>query len=357
MLTPLTRGDSQTILRTRSSRKKQKHAPSSSNPTKEKLSFHNEHVSFVIATSDQLGHENCLALIEGVGGGEEENTNTLDPILPKEDCTRPDREKDFDNLPHRGRILELPGPLQSGAWRTQVVFQGPASGHLKRRHLMSLNPQVQEGIIQDLQGIRIALRHKSVEHICDLNELKNSDETTISMVDPNHNRVISFINQGILFESELSTPTYDPFIQSITLALFAGFKSSSEARHNADDVSSEILSRIATNTETPGISPRTAKRLIPVPGKCPKSNSGVSLLCRLKFADSYWLIIAQDSSGYICGIDVVFRKEDCLLDSDATSSSRQSSSPNNTMLTEENLTSYHETIEQSKASKQGLKRT
>jgi len=142
-------------------------------------------------------------LIEGMGGGEEE-------------------ECDNNSLPHRGRILEIPGVVMSGKWETNLLYD---------------NVEEDEKDEGELNSLRLSLRHNTASS-CSLETYYTGKEEspnglTVSLLDTSSNRVDDFVKQGVLSEDEADfcvdggKVTNDSFLSCLSLVTFGGFMSSS----------------------------------------------------------------------------------------------------------------------------------
>jgi len=141
-------------------------------------------------------------LIEGMGGGEEESDN--------------------NSLPHRGRILEIPGVVMSGKWETNLLYDKVEED------------EKDEG---ELNSLRLSLRHNTASS-CSLETYYTGKEDspnglTVSLLDTSSNRVDDFVKQGVLSEDEVDfcvdggKVTDDSFLSCLSLVTFGGFLSSS----------------------------------------------------------------------------------------------------------------------------------
>ena len=85
------------------------------------------------------------------------------------------------SLPHRGRLLELPGAIMPGKWEALVLNDG--------------NDDEEE-----LHSLRLSLRHSSVS-ASSLETYYTGEQSTpeglaISLINPSINRIDGFIKQG-----------------------------------------------------------------------------------------------------------------------------------------------------------------
>lgn len=229
-------------------------------------------MSFVVG-SEEKGHcsPQFFALIEGVGGGSEE-MERVDGKLPNEAATDYGRDLflngNVESLPHRGRIIELPGEAMPGRWSGELAKVVPtATGVTKSPTGFGLL----RDRIEDLEEVRICLRHEERKTLGPLEQTSegnsaasSSSDTDVARIrggngnteekedlrlhhdltvynfDPSHNRVRSFLVQEILYKDEVNSQT-KPFIGSISIVSFDGFTSSSEVAEKADKVSSGFL--------------------------------------------------------------------------------------------------------------------
>ena len=85
------------------------------------------------------------------------------------------------SLPHRGRLLELPGAIMPGKWEALVLNDG-------------------NGEEEELHSLRLSLRHSSVS-ASSLETYYTGEQSTpeglaISLINPSINRIDGFIKQG-----------------------------------------------------------------------------------------------------------------------------------------------------------------
>ena len=230
-----------------------------------------------------------FVLIEGVGGGAEER------LFAAEERRKGKRRERASpgsggatgvvasaSLPHRGRIVEVPGEVMKGRWAAEVVTERNDGGNPQSYKRPSegggcCHPASGSGAIRSVGGWRVSLRHETFASLGDLNRLLLLDtgdtsasgsaansgggDVTVCVVNPNHNRVLSFLSQGILDDTEVEVSSAEgkkpqreadgqkgarhtavaPHIASVTVSTFSGFSSSSESTINADAVGGKIL--------------------------------------------------------------------------------------------------------------------
>ena len=127
------------------------------------------------------------------------------------------------SLPHRGRLLELPGAIMPGKWEALVLNDG--------------NDDDDEE--EELHSLRLSLRHSSVS-ASSLETYYTGEQSTpeglaISLINPSINRIDGFIKQGVFTDDEIDfyvegeeKMTNDSFLSCLSLATFDGFLSASE---------------------------------------------------------------------------------------------------------------------------------
>jgi len=237
-----------------------------------------------------------FGLIECLGGGCEEI------------------EKGSDT-PHRGRLLELPGEILSGRWKTTVGHdaQDPANG--------AMNSKSEEDV-KALKFIRISMRHTS-SPIVPLEECYSGEHSlpkkycnSVSVITPHKNRLKSFIDQGIFAEKEVNSQVEgeecilnNPFLSGISIVSFDGFTSASEAINLADEISSEFLRGI-----NPSRSYYDGEQLLTISraenddiGDAVSETKGILFPCKIGFEEEYFVVVSQDDELRVTGIDVIFR--------------------------------------------------
>jgi len=132
-----------------------------------------------------------------------------------------EEESDNSSLPHRGRILEIPGVVMSGKWETNLLYDNMEEGE-------------EDG---ELDSLRLSLRHNTASS-CSLETYYTGKEDspnglTVSLLDTSSNRVDDFVKQGVLSEDEVDfcvdggKVTNDSFLSCLSLVTFGGFMSSS----------------------------------------------------------------------------------------------------------------------------------
>jgi hypothetical protein len=236
-----------------------------------------------------VGESNYFALIEGVANGMEENSS-----MPKSQ----DYIRDLflngrlDKLPHRGRLLELPGEIVPGNWIGHVVG-GPVSG-LRRESM------------RNLTELLICFRHERAECLGPLTRRAQSSmippqwndvELSVSAFCPTPNRKSSMVSQGALVDDDPHEET--ALIGSISLAAFEGFSSSSDAIGGACGITEALLKRCQLAADSGSL-----QYLLPIPGTDGDNDHiGGSFLCQIRFGEEYHLLIARDGQGRIVGID------------------------------------------------------
>jgi len=236
-----------------------------------------------------VGHSQCFALVEGVANGTEENSSSPNS---KEYIKDLFLNGCLEVLPHRGRLLELPGDVMAGKWTGEVM--GPARSGLYRDRLANL------------VDTRLRFRHEEYEVLGPLNlqsecrihcdEFQPTTDLLVSLFCPTPNREQSMFSQGVLVHD-------DPiegkaFVGSISLAAFEGFSCSSDAVASSRDVAEEILRGCRQNAD-----PLSMPFLLPIPGKKTSNYVGGSFLCMMRFKEYYHILIASDGLGTIVGVD------------------------------------------------------
>lgn len=184
-----------------------------------------------------------------------------------------------DEIPHRGRLIELPGELMPGDWKAQVLFDGS----------------------DDSMNQRISLRHEGANNSSLEAYLRQIDSAPLSVINPIKNRVRCFIDQGILDDDEI----YDEkageekvlgsaFIGCISLVWFDGFTSASEAVHSANDVSEELLKSCVPSIR--GASEKGLYKIIREQVGKDKEESlrGILFKTKLDFDDEYTILVSHN---------------------------------------------------------------
>ena len=211
--------------RTKSARKKRKSSdtqatlPSTASSSCSSKKRPRTSIQFSVPSFDQEeggGYQDQVhwGLIEGMGGGEEESENS--------------------SLPHRGRILEIPGVVMSGKWETNLLYD-------------NVGEEDEDG---ELNSLRLSLRHNTASS-CSLETYYTGKEDspnglTVSLLDTSSNRVDDFVKQGVLSEDEVDfcvdggKVTNDSFLSCLSLVTFGGFMSSSAVSYSPVQLSFDI---------------------------------------------------------------------------------------------------------------------
>eukprot|EP00804_Cyclotella_cryptica_P000126 CCRYP_019699-RA/>CCRYP_019699-RA protein AED:0.37 eAED:0.37 QI:56/1/1/1/1/1/2/330/309 len=210
---------------------------------------------------DKYHERKYLGLIEGVGGGIE--------------------EKDADSdIPHRGRLLELPGEVMAGAWKARVL---------------------RDTSTESLHSLRISLRHDSASYSSLENYLYNEGgEVSVSVINPLKNRVKSFIAQGILDDDEIDDEVdgqervlNGAYMGCVSLVWFDGFTSASEAVNLANDVSEDLLKLCVPSTDTEGKQDLCTIVKEGIATDTEECVAGVLFRTKLDFTDEYFIIVSH----------------------------------------------------------------
>jgi hypothetical protein len=186
-------------------------------------------------------------------------------------------EKNDDDIPHRGRLLELPGEIMPGAWKAQLLHDN----------------------IDGIQSIRISLRHCTAMYSSLLDQLHRNDGN-IFIMNPSKNRVKSFIDQGVLTDDEIEDDeegderVVGPFLGCIALVWFDGFTSASEAVSKADEVSEQILGLCQAPLESDERLCAIVKEVKEEDKAVEDENVGGFLLrTKLDFSDEYSILVSN----------------------------------------------------------------
>jgi hypothetical protein len=244
-----------------------------------------------------------------------------------------------ENLPSKGRVLELPGEAKPGSWTGEVIDTDSDKG-------------ARTGMMRDkfgnLKNVRIMLRHDSAQFLGPLKftpgddslstlshssgstkrirgggyrSKKQTDDLgglTISFVDPSHIRQRSLVSQCIVAKE-----ASDTFIGSISIASFDGFTSAADACLSARSISGSLLEgcrKNAIDMDVNGLgSISFLEGVLPIPAtrksisdKC--HNVGVSFVCKVEMNDAYGLLLAHDDAGRIVAVDGKWRVTESIKD-------------------------------------------
>ncbi|KAL9182263.1 hypothetical protein ACHAXT_012915 [Thalassiosira profunda] len=226
-----------------------------------------------------------FGLIEGMGGGVEE-------------------VEKGGALPHRGRIVELPGSVMPGKWEALVLDDDASPADA------SANGGA-------LSALRISLRHNHAPST-PLEDFYASRKAhpngnVVSLFDPSINRVLSFVKQGVFRDEEeeycdeeeekVLNDSYH--IGCVSIAAFGGFTSSSVGVIEGKDASEAMLagcrppSRIGAETRR--------DQLLKMYGE-QRDVAGVLIPCKLGFDADYSFLMSHDNQFRVTAIDVLFRK-------------------------------------------------
>ena len=203
--------------------------------------------------------------------------------------------------PHRGRLLELPGAVLSGQWETRLV-KDKSKG---------------DG---DEQSIRISLRHESssLRSLEPGHEDDSPDEHFVSILKPATDRTHSLIHHGVVLEEEIDVDhdgreqiSNSAFIGCVSLVLFEGFLSSSEAIGESRDVASAFLKNCVPNELQSG------RELYGVVGnehnsKDDENITGMLYPCKVSVESDHVVLLLHNEEFQISGIDVIFRPKESL---------------------------------------------
>lgn len=167
-------------------------------------------IQFVVPSlSGSCQDQQSFGLIEGMSGGEREYKRK--------------RRGSSTTLPHRGRLIEIPGSILPGKWETLILTD---------------DSDAAEGGV-GLDSLRLSLRHNSAP-VSSLETYYTGEESApdghvISLLNPSINRIDQFTKQGILTEDEVKYGIEDEkkmlngfFLSCLSLVTFGGFLSASE---------------------------------------------------------------------------------------------------------------------------------
>ena len=127
------------------------------------------------------------------------------------------------SVPHRGRLLELPGAIMPGKWEALVLNDG-------------------DNDEEELHALRLSLRHSSASasslETYYTGERSTPEGLAISLINPSINRIDGFIKQGVFTDDEIDyyvegdeKITNDSFLSCLSLSMFDGFLSASEVSY------------------------------------------------------------------------------------------------------------------------------
>ena len=218
-------------------------------------------------------------------------------------------------LPHRGRMMELPGSIMPGKWEAIVVNDDDAP---------SREEDARGGDDGGLRSLRISLRHNSATSSPLESHYRGGGGgggnvalrgTIVSLVDPSADRVSSFVKQGIFTDDEIDfsveggermSGESSLYLSCVSLVAFGGFSSASEATNDAEGRSRAMLSRCAAR---PDDDRRTAGRnaalreIVGGEGGDSDDVMGILFSCKIDFEYEYSLLISHDDRFRVDAID------------------------------------------------------
>ena len=220
-------------------------------------------------------------------------------------------------LPHRGRVMELPGSIMPGKWEAIVANDDDA-------------PSREEdarggGDDGGLRSLRISLRHVSATSSPLESHYRGGGGggnaapprgTIVSLVDPSADRVSSFVKQGIFTDDEIDfsveggekmSGDSSLYLSCVSLVAFGGFSSASEATNDAEGRSRAMLSRCAArpddNRRTAGRNAALREIVGGGGGKDSDDVTGILFPCKIDFEYEYSLLISHDDRFRVDAID------------------------------------------------------
>jgi len=203
-------------------------------------------------------------------------------------------------IPHRGRLLELPGAVLGGQWETRLVK----------------DKAVGDG---NEQSVRISLRHessslRSLENLLTGKDDYPDDGHFVSIIKPAIARTHSLIHHGVVQEEEIELD-YDgrdqissnAFIGCVSLVFFEGFLSSSETIGESSHVASRFLRNCVPSNEL-----QRGRELYGIVGNEHNSHddeniTGMLYPCNVSVDSDHVVLLLQNEECQVSGIDVIFR--------------------------------------------------
>lgn len=227
------------------------------------------------------------------------------------------------NIPHRGRLLELPGSVMSGKWEALILNDVSSSDNPKLDY-----GEFHSNNIVNVNGsslsIRLSLRHVSsmpssspLEKYYNMKNNETSapnNRTHVSLIIPADTRIDSFMKQGVFTDDELDFCIEDEhrmasdsslFVGCLSLVLFDGFSSVSELFADAKDVADELLSKctLPDNVKKSGERHSLLTVVDRVEDTKETETMGILFPCKIEFDNEYCLLIAHDDMDRIVAID------------------------------------------------------
>ena len=265
--------------RTQSARKKRKSAQiSPTEPRKKRMV--DSIVRFYVPESKE-GSQKFFGLIEGIGGGlEEEGLSNV--------------------TPHRGRLLELPGSVLSGQWEARLIKDTVKSNTNEK-------------------SLRISLRHESSSlrplenFLTGKDDLADGGGQFVSVLKPIISRADSLIRQGVMLEDEIEVDDHgieqvfsNAFIACVSIVLFDGFLSCSQYVDESSGVASTFLKKCVPSNEL-----QIGRELYGIVGNEHDANddeniTGMLYPCNVSLESEHTIILLQNEELEVSGIDVIF---------------------------------------------------
>lgn len=184
-------------------------------------------------------------------------------------------EENVSDIPHRGRLLELPGEVMPGAWKAQVLQEGS----------------------YDCSYKRISLRHHNAMDSPLEYRLHEDDDVPVVIVNPLKYRVESFIDQGVFNDEEIENEEKivgNAFLGCISLIWFDGFTSASDAVNLANDAAEGLLKLCESPTKMCGANDLCKLVRKGVSNDADKCVQGVLYRCRLEFDADYSILVSYN---------------------------------------------------------------
>ena len=159
------------------------------------------------------------------------------------------------------------------------------------------------------KSLRISLRHESSSL-----RKESPDGHFVSIVKPAVDRTFSLIHQGVVLEEEIEVDNVgreqisnDAFIGCVSLVVFDGFLSASEAVAESRDVASRFLQNCVPSNEL-----QSGRELYGIVGNEHNSNddeniTGMLFPCNVSFDSDHVVLLLHDEEFQVFGIDVIFR--------------------------------------------------
>lgn len=235
---------------------------------------------------DRYQERKYLGLIEGIGGGAGEfilRSYHKYLFIPSSHCLSYliTIEEDIEgtDIPHRGRLLELPGELMPGAWKAQVLDEDSNGCSHKR----------------------ISLRHHGAMYSSLEDHLYKEDEVPVVVINPLKYRVKSFIDQGVLLDEEFCNEVEDEekvvgtaFLGCISLVWFDGFTSASDAVNLANETTEGLLKLCEPPNGKTGTNDLCSLVQKGTNVDADESVGGILYRCRLEFDDAYSVLVSYN---------------------------------------------------------------